>query len=237
MRLGIMQPYFMPYLGYFSLIKNTDEFILFDTVQFIRHGWIERNRILKPNGGWQYFQVPIIKENGRETVIKNVRINNSENWKSKILAQLQHYKKKAPYYKVVIELLSDVFNSDYSDIVSLNKVSLERICKYLGIDREIIVFSEMCLDIAPVTAPDEWALNICKAMGEVDEYWNPVGGLSFFDKSKYYNAGINIYFQEMVLTPYRQLGDEFESGMSIIDVMMFNSPESINEMLDNFKLL
>ena len=232
-----MQPYFMPYLGYFSLIKNTDEFILFDTVQFIRHGWIERNRILKPNGGWQYFQVPIIKENGKETVIKNVRINNSENWKSKILAQLQHYKKKAPYYKVVIELLSDVFNSDYSDIVSLNKVSLERICKYLGIDREIIVFSEMCLDIAPVTAPDEWALNICKAMGEVDEYWNPVGGLSFFDKSKYYNAGINIYFQEMVLTPYRQLGNEFESGMSIIDVMMFNSPESINEMLDNFKLL
>ena len=97
MRLGIMQPYFMPYLGYFSLIKNTDEFILFDTVQFIRHGWIERNRILKPSGGWQYFQVPIIKENGRETVIKNVRINNSENWKSKILAQLQHYKKKAPY--------------------------------------------------------------------------------------------------------------------------------------------
>ena len=237
MRLGIMQPYFMPYLGYFSLIKNTDEFILFDTVQFIRHGWIERNRILKPSGGWQYFQVPIIKENGRETVIKNVRINNSENWKSKILAQLQHYKKKAPYYKVVIELLSDVFNSDYSDIVSLNKVSLERICKYLGIDREIIVFSEMCLDIAPVTAPDEWALNICKAMGEVDEYWNPVGGLSFFDKSKYYNAGINLYFQEMVLTPYRQLGNEFESGMSIIDVMMFNSPESINEMLDNFKLL
>jgi len=232
-----MQPYFMPYLGYFSLIKNTDKFILFDTVQFIRHGWIERNRILKPNGGWQYFQVPIIKENGRETVIKNVRINNSENWKSKILAQLQHYKKKAPYYKVVIELLSDVFNSDYSDIVSLNKVSLERICKYLGIDREIIVFSEMCLDIAPVTAPDEWALNICKAMGEVDEYWNPIGGLSFFDKSKYHNAGINIYFQEMVLTPYRQLGNEFESGMSIIDVMMFNSPESINEMLDNFKLL
>ena len=133
--------------------------------------------------------------------------------------------------------ISDVFNSDYSDIVSLNKVSLERICKYLGIDREIIVFSEMCLDIAPVTAPDEWALNICKAMGEVDEYWNPVGGLSFFDKSKYYNAGINLYFQEMVLTPYRQLGNEFESGMSIIDVMMFNSPESINEMLDNFKLL
>ena len=98
MKLAIMQPYFMPYIGYISLIKNTDQFILFDTVQFIRHGWIERNRILKPNEGWQYIQVPLIKDNGRDTVIKNVRINNAENWKSKIIAQLQHYKKKAPNY-------------------------------------------------------------------------------------------------------------------------------------------
>lgn len=237
MRLGIMQPYFMPYLGYFSLIKNTDEFILFDTVQFIRHGWIERNRILKPNGGWQYFQVPIIKESGRDTIIKDIKINNSENWKSKILAQLQHYKKRSPYYNKVVELLNDVFKLEYNDIVALNRVSLERICRYLGIDKKLSVFSEKCLDIAPVNAPDEWALNICKAIDRADEYWNPVGGLSFFDKSKYQNAGIKICFQEMILTPYRQLGSEFEPGLSIVDVMMFNSPESINEMLDNYRLL
>lgn len=237
MKLGIMQPYFMPYLGYISLIKNTDEFILFDTVQFIRHGWIERNRILKPNGGWQYVQVPIIKENGRDTIIKDIRINNSENWKSKIIAQLQHYKKRAPYYNMVVELLEDIFEAKYEDIVSLNKSSLERICKYLCIDRKINVFSEMSLDIEPATAPDEWALNICKGIEGVDEYWNPIGGLSFFDKSKYHDAGIKIYFQEMELTPYRQLGNEFESGLSIIDVMMFNPPESIIDMLDNFKLL
>ena len=232
-----MQPYFMPYLGYISLIKNTDEFILFDTVQFIRHGWIERNRILKPNGGWQYFQVPIIKQNGRETVIKDVRINNSENWKSKIIAQLQHYKRKAPYYNIVVELLNDVFRSDFDDIVTLNRVSLERICKYLGVERRISVFSEMNIEIEPVNAPDEWALNICKAINGTDEYWNPVGGLSFFDKNKYQVAGIKIFFQEMILTPYRQLGNEFEPGLSIVDVMMFNSPETINGMLDNYKLL
>lgn len=94
MKLGIMQPYFFPYLGYFSLIKHTDRFILFDTVQFIRHGWIERNRILKPNEGWQYIQVPLIKDKGRDTVIKDVKIRNTENWQQKIIAQLQHYKKK-----------------------------------------------------------------------------------------------------------------------------------------------
>lgn len=232
-----MQPYFMPYLGYFSLIKNTDDFILFDTVQFIRHGWIERNRILKPNGGWQYFQVPIIKENGRDTIIKEVKINNSEKWKSRILGQLQHYKKRAPYYNKVVELLDDIFKADYDDIVLLNKASLERVCKYLGVDSKISVFSEMSLDVAPATAPDEWALNICKAIDGADEYWNPVGGVSFFDKNKYRNAGIKICFQEMILTPYRQLGNEFEPGLSIIDVMMFNSPESINEMLENYRIL
>ena len=237
MKLAIMQPYFMPYIGYISLIKNTDQFILFDTVQFIRHGWIERNRILKHNEGWQYIQVPLIKDNGRDTIIKDVRINNAENWKSKIIAQLQHYKKKAPNYYKVIGLLNDIFSNDYEDIVTLNKVSLEKTCMYLGIDCDIKVFSEMNLDIEPATAPDEWALNICKAINGADEYWNPVGGLSFFDRSKYENAGVKIYFQEMELEEYDQKRAEFESGLSVIDVMMFNSVESIAEMLDKYKLL
>lgn len=90
-----MQPYFLPYLGYISLIKHTDQFILFDTVQFIRHGWIERNRILKPDEGWQYIQVPLQKHS-RDTLIKDIIIKNDVTWSEKILAQVKHYKKKSP---------------------------------------------------------------------------------------------------------------------------------------------
>lgn len=237
MKLGIMQPYFMPYLGYLSLIKHTDRFILFDTVQFIRHGWIERNRILKQDGTWQYFQVPIVKPNGRDTIIKDVRINNDTDWKHRIIGQLQHYKKKAPFYKETIDLLNEIFALNFDDIVALNQVSLEKVCEYLGIKRSIEVFSKMGLVIEEAEAPDEWALNICKAISGADEYWNPTGGLSFFDRTKYERAGIKIYFQEMVLTPYHQLGNEFEPGLSIIDVMMFNAPERINQMLDDYRLL
>ena len=237
MRLGIMQPYFLPYLGYFSLIKHTDRFILFDTVQFIRHGWIERNRILKPGEGWQYIQVPLIKENGRDTLIKDVRINNTNDWKTKVIAQLQHYKKKAPFYSTVINLLKEIFLDNYDDIVSLDKCSLKKTCQYLGIQRDISVFSEMDLAIEPAQAPDEWALNICKVIPGVDEYWNPVGGLAFFDRTKYEKAGIQLFFQEMELSPYPQLGNAFEPGLSIVDVMMFNSPDAINEMLDQYHLL
>lgn len=237
MILGIMQPYFMPYIGYFSLIKHTDKFILFDTVQFIRHGWIERNRILKQNEGWQYIQVPLIKIEGRSTVIKDVKINNSENWKNKIIAQLQHYKKKAPYYFKVISIINEIFISDFEDIVTLNKLSLEKICEYLGFDTQIEVFSKMNLEIEEAREPDEWALNICKAIKGADEYWNPPGGQSFFDKSKYDRENIKLKFQSIELLEYNQNRENFEIGLSIIDVLMFNSIEEVNLMLDNYTLI
>lgn len=236
MTLGIMQPYFMPYLGYFSLIKHTDEFILFDTVQFIRHGWIERNRILKQNGGWQYIQIPLIKGNGRDTVIKDVRINNTENWKQKILAQLQHYKKIAPYYFRVTNLLKELFANDFDDITHLNQKSLQLVCDYLGFQRNFPIFSEMNLPIEEVNAPDEWALNICKAMN-VSSYINPIGGSEFFDRIKYEKAGVDLKFQQMKLDEYDQKRQPFEAGLSILDVMMFNSPDDINVMMDHFELV
>jgi len=236
MKLAIMQPYFLPYLGYFSLIKHTDEFILFDTVQFIRHGWIERNRILKPSNGWQYIMVPL-KKHSRETIIKDIEINNDQQWKEKILAQLQHYKKQAPYFSNVIDILNEIFSKEYATIVDLNLASLKTVCYYLGINTPIQVFSLMNIDIEPANAPDEWALNICKALGNVDEYWNPPGGQSFFDKKKYESADINLKFHSAILTDYDQKRNVFEPGLSIIDVMMFNSVEEINKMLDNYELI
>jgi len=236
MKLSIMQPYFLPYLGYFSLIKHTDEFILFDTVQFIRHGWIERNRILKPSNGWQYIMVPL-KKHSRETLIKDIEINNDQQWKEKILAQLQHYKKQAPYFSNVIDILNEIFSKEYATIVDLNLASLKTVCNYLGINTPIQVFSLMNIDIEPANAPDEWALNICKALGNVDEYWNPPGGQSFFDRKKYENAGINLKFHSAILTDYDQKRNVFEPGLSILDVMMFNSVEEINKMLDNYELI
>ena len=141
MKLAIMQPYFLPYLGYFSLIKHTEEFILLDSVQFIRHGWIERNRILKPSEGCQYINVPLQKHS-RETLIKDIIINNSTEWKRKILSQLEHYK-TASYYKTVLSLLSDIFEDEYTSIVDLNFRSLKTVCDYLGIKASIKVFSNM----------------------------------------------------------------------------------------------
>ncbi len=234
-KVAIMQPYFFPYIGYFSLIKHTDEFIIFDAVQFIRHGWIERNRILKQDGDWVYIKVPLKKFEQR-TFIKDVEIDNLQDWKTKINAQLQVYKKIAPFYNETKELIDEIFQGNYTDIVTLNRVILEKICTYIGLQVNISVYSELNLDIDTPNAPDEWALNICKSLGNVSEYWNQPGGESFFDKSKYQKENIDLRFIHTRLEEYDQKKSKFESGLSIIDVLMFNSPKKINEMLDNYEL-
>ncbi len=236
MRIGIMQPYFFPYLGYFSLIKHTDKFVLFDPVQFIRHGWIERNRILKQDGGWVYIKVPLLNK-GREVLIRELEIDNSQDWQGKILAQIQHYKKIAPHYYKIRSLLGDLLSYKNSSIVEVNRSLLLGISNYLGISKEIQVYSRLDLNIETPTTPDEWALNICKAINGVNEYWNPPGGMSFFDRNKYVKAGIELKFHSVFLSSYLQGSKEFEPGLSIIDVLMFNDIGTVNHMLDQYELL
>ena len=106
----------------------------------------------------------------------------------------------------------------------------------MGVGRPIEVLSEMDLQVEPAAAPDEWALNICRSIGNVDEYWNPPGGMDFFDRAKYEAAKIQLVFQKVKLEEYNQKRPIFEPGLSIIDVMMFNRPSEISMMLDNYEL-
>ncbi|WP_428077377.1 WbqC family protein [Candidatus Avelusimicrobium alvi] len=237
MKLGIMQPYFFPYLGYISLIKHTNQFILFDSVQFIKHGWIERNRILKQGGGWTYIAIPLEKH-PRETLIKDIRIRK-EPWQEKLIAQLTFYKRRAPYYAQTIDVVKEAIALDTDSITLLNYNVLKTICKYLSIPFNCQIFSKMNLQIETPHAPDEWALNICKVINGTTEYWNPPGGISFFDRKKYECSQIKLVFQQVELLPYSQYGlsPSFEAGLSIVDVMMFNSPQTICSMLDRFKLI
>jgi hypothetical protein len=236
MKVAIMQPYFFPYLGYISLIENTDKFILLDSVQFINQGWIERNRILSPGGGWMYFRVPLTRKS-HKTKIGHVQIDNSQDWKRKILAQLQVYGRIAPNYFNVQRLIRELFENHYDGIALFNRDALTAVCQYLNIQKDLQIFSEMSLSIETPNAADEWALNICKSLGGVSEYWNPPGGRKFYDHRKYETAGISMRFQRPILMPYKQRGDAFEPGLSIIDVMMFNSPEEVKRMLHHYEFL
>ena len=234
-RLGIMQPYFMPYLGYFALIKHTDAFVFFDTPQYIKRGWVNRNRIIHQQENFNYINIPL-KKAPQETAIKDMLIDDSQDWKKKIFAQLEIYKKKSPYYEDVINLLHETLDKEYKTIGEINIAATIAVCKYLGIDKPFYIYSEMDLNIPQVNAPDEWALYITKAMG-YKTYINPPGGMTFFNYAKYEKENIELKFLKINLTPYVQKRGYFEPGLSIVDVMMFNSKEKIMEMLDDITLI
>jgi hypothetical protein len=235
MKVAIMQPYFFPYIGYFSLIKQTDLFILLDEVQFMRHGWIERNRILKQNDGWLYIKVPLVKESSY-CKISSIKIDNTQDWKNKIRSQLQPYKKVAKYYTEVKNIVEEIFENEYDSITQLNLLSTKRICDYLNISTPIDSFSDSNIEIQAPKAPDEWALNICTSLKNVSEYWNPIGGKEFFDVKKYKDANIQVKFLKHHLPEYSQNRGTFLPGLSIIDVLMFNSVEDANIMIDQFTI-
>lgn len=233
MKVGIMQPYFFPYIGYFQLINSVDIFILFDTPQFIRHGWIERNSLIQLNGNKFYIKVALVKEK-RETSIKDRIINHNVNWKDKILAQLTHYR-KAPHYQVVLKLINRILVYHTSSISELNFYALKQTCEYLNIDTPIKVFSKMNTEILNVEEPDGWALKICKEIN-ASHYINPIGGINIFDIEKYEKENIKINFLKSKDIKYKQFKNEFIPWLSIIDVMMFNTPDEISEMLNEYEL-
>lgn len=232
MKLAGMQPYFFPYLGYFGLIRHSDIFIIADNVQYIERGWIRRNRILSPMEGWQYIGVPLLKCSHTASIAE-MRINDGEPWRERILRQVQHYSKKAPYYNEVIRFLEQTLTLETDSISELNVHLLDQTCRYIGIPFNAEVFSQMNVAVKKANAPDEWALNTCKALG-AHTYINPPGGMEFYDPGKYALAGIELEFLKVNCRPYDQRNGVFEEGLSILDVMMFNTPVQIQAMLDDY---
>ncbi|CAM4367624.1 hypothetical protein BAMA_14675 [Bacillus manliponensis] len=236
MKVGIMQPYFFPYIGYFQLIQHVDHWVVFDDVQFIRHGWINRNRILHPTEGWQYVIVPLEKYN-HKGLIKNVQINNSTDWRLKIINQLTHYKKKAPYYTQCIHLIKEALYNDTTSITVLNTHILKTICDYLDIPFSHEISSHRNFDYTNVQDAGEWALAISRQLNAT-EYVNPIGGKELFDDQKFKQKGVKLSFLQsnMELVNYKQSYRSFEPNLSIIDLLMFCSKDEIKNILNYYEV-
>ena len=235
MKVAIMQPYFFPYLGYFQLIKQTENLILFDDVQNIRHGWINRNRVLKPEKEWQYIIVPL-QGHEQTTPIKEIRVQNDDDWKIKIIRQIEHYKKKSPYYAQTKILLEECFNFQETSITLLNAFYIRKVCKYIGLPLNLKISSTENYDYKNVNDAGEWALRICEQIGAT-AYLNPIGGMELFEPLKFAKSNIQLNFLTIKDIAYSQRRNGIiETGLSIIDVMMFNSPEQIQNLLDQCEI-
>lgn len=232
MKLGIMQPYFFPYIGYFSLLDYAEEFILFDTAQYERKGWMKRNRVLKPNDGWQYIHAGVVKPKFK-AVIKDVLLEENDDWVERIFRQLLHYKSIAPFYQETLSIVEMSLNIKHSTLTGLNKHILSVICDALNISCQIKIFSEMNLKIASVDHAGQWALRIAQAHGAT-EYVNPAGGKQIFNHEDFQENNIILSFLSNNLNPYDQKRSNFEPALSIIDMLMFSGKEKTCGMLKDY---
>lgn len=233
MIIGAMQPYFFPYLGYFDLINRTDRWIVFDTPQYMREGWVNRNRILHSHEGWQYIVVPL-KKHGRETPINQVEAVEFPDWRRKIINQFTHYRGRAPYYRETIELLEECFAGQETNLSRLNVHCLGIVCKYLGIRWSPEIFSEMNLSLGPVREAADWALRITEAVG-ASEYLNPPGGTALYDEGRFARHGIRLHIQEDFDFEYDCGGYAYIPKLSVLDVLMWVRPAEIKAELDRVK--
>ena len=235
--IGIMQPYLFPYLGYFQLMNVVDRWIVFDEVQFIDKGWINRNRILHPDvvKEWQYITVPLANR-GQFDKISDISIKSEIDWRSEILGKLTYYKNKAPFYNETKTFVLDCLDTDESDISQFVTGVLKKTADYMSIDTQIDVQSVLQLSIGCIEHPRQQALKISEALG-ASKYINPFGGLEMFKPDEFVASGIELCFLKTILEPYPQKRNDFVPGLSIIDVMMWNSFASIRKMLDDYQML
>lgn len=229
MRLGIMQPYFFPYLGYWQLLANVDKYVVYDDVTYIKGGWINRNNFLI-NGQKNLLTMQLEKVSSY-TLIKDIAIKDDF---VKFLKTIEMGYKKAPFFEAIFRLLKDICQCPDKKLGQFLFNSHIKICEYLGIDTELILSSSF--EKHTELKGKDKVISICKQLG-ADEYINAIGGQELYDKKEFAENGIRLNFLQANLREYRQLKNEFVAGLSIIDIMMFNSKEEIKEMLNDFKLV
>lgn len=229
MTLGIMQPYFMPYIGYWQLMAAVDTYVVYDDVNYIKGGWVSRNNILL-NGQKHMFTITL---NGASPNKLFNEITIKDDFK-KFSRLIESAYRKAPYYVEVSALLDKIYNYEDKSLGAFMMHSFQVVLDYLEIDTKLILSSTLEKDNS--LCGKEKVKHICQLLG-ADAYYNAIGGQELYDKDDFKEDGIDLYFVQTNLTPYVQLGNEFVPGLSMIDVLMYNSVKTIKNLLKDYSLV
>lgn len=232
MKLGIMQPYFLPYIGYWQLMNAVDTYVIYDDVNFIKGGWINRNRILM-NGEVKMINLQMHNASPNK-LINEVEVLGNSIYNKKLLKTLKSCYKKATYYSDVFPVIESIITQDEKNLAKYLEHSIKKICEYLLIDTELIVSSTINKN-NDLKGQDK-VIEICKTLG-MDEYFNAIGGQKLYSYEDFAKQEIKLKFLKTGTVEYKQFDNEFVSNLSIIDVLMFNSVGDIKKMLKHFELL
>jgi hypothetical protein len=226
MKIGVMQPYIFPYLGYFKLVNSVDKFVFFDDVHYKKKGWINRNNLIF-SGRVAQFTIPL-KDASQNRLINEIFISLDDAWKKKLKASLRQSYSKAPYFHDVFEMIREVVFGEELLISEMAKKSIIEVSKYLQLEANFV--NSSCGYNNEAIKGEERILDICQKECAT-EYINLPGGQDLYDETSFAKYGIQLSFINANFPVYSQFSKSFQPGLSIIDILMHNKPEDIRKML------
>lgn len=218
----------MPYIGYFQLMKVVDKYVIYDDVNFIKGGWINRNNILI-NSEKRLFTISL------DGASPNKKINEIliKDDFTKFLRSLELSYHKAPYFEQGISLMRDILKFEDKNLSLFIGNSFRAISNYLDFNTEFLYSSKIGKDNE--LRAEKKVISICKSLG-ANEYYNAIGGKELYSKENFETNGLKLNFLKTNQIKYKQFNNVFVPNLSIIDILMFNSKAEINQFLDNYTL-
>jgi hypothetical protein len=231
MNLAIMQPYFFPYIGYWQLIHAVDRFVIYDDVNYIKGGWINRNRILINNTP-SFITAPLYQSSSYKRIC-DISFNPSINWRNKLLITIENTYRKAPFFSDIFPVISRIICYETDNLATFLSNQLHSLSLFIGIQTEFVLTSRI-YDNQSFSAQKR-VFDICKRE-QTDVYVNAKGGYSLYQPQEFSNIGIQLKFIEMNTLFYNQKSEDFVPQLSIIDALMNVGVIGIKKHLDAFEL-
>ncbi|MEQ1527383.1 MAG: WbqC family protein [Gallionella sp.] len=232
MKLAIMQPYFFPYIGYWQLIYAADRFVIYDDVNYIKGGWINRNRVLI-NGEPAYITVPLYQQSSFKRIC-DIALQPSPIWRDKLVKSVETTYRKAPCFGDVFPVIEEVIRHEADNLSDYLVHQLQTLSAFMQIHTEFVLTSRHYGNND--LSGQERIIDICKREG-ANTYINPQGGQALYDRVTFTRWGLDLKFLIPSAIEYKQFGSLHVPWLSIIDVMMFNSKSQIRTLLNKYELV
>lgn len=221
LQLGILQPGYLPWLGFFDQMSRNDVFVFYDDVQFDKHGWRNRNRIKSPAGP-HWLAVPVRHKGLGKQSILEVEIDNSQPWTRKHIGTMRQLYAGAPYLGRYLPELEELLNHHWERLVDLDLAVIELMCAWLGLHCRTVRSSELGVH----GERSERLLKICQHFG-AERYLTGTAGKTYLDTELFLRNGVEVQWQDYQHPAYPQQHGEFVPYLSTLDLVFNCGDESL----------
>lgn len=223
MRIGILQPGYLPWLGFFEQMYKSEVFVIYDDIQYDKQGWRNRNRI-KTSNGIQWLTVPVLSNFHEHPLTNIVAIDNKINWRKKHFLSIKQNYSRTPFYEEYIDMFAEAYSREWQYLIDIDLYFITELANCLGMNNKKIVRSSTLGGKGDRT---ERLIAMCKIF-KANTFYEGAAGKNYIDKKCFEKAGINVEFQDYKHPIYNQLHGDFVPYLSVIDLLFNHGEESLS---------